>query len=103
MGNCESKCKILKCQEPMSSRYTNYPLTRVESHIQPVENKGGVAFTNFRGPQALVDNLPNYQIFHASAVTSGNLSLLLARALLSRSSTSASSAFLAIASSVTSR
>src|SRR5215469_2028238 len=39
----------------------------------------------------------------ASAVTSGNFSLHLESALLSRSSTSASSAFLAMANSVTSR
>ena len=40
---------------------------------------------------------------YASAVTSGNLSLLLLSALLSMSSISASSTFLDIASSVTSR
>src|SRR5436305_1002355 len=42
----------------------NYPITRVENHAQPVENKRGVIFTKFRGPQALTDNLPNYQILY---------------------------------------
>ena len=36
-----------------------YLATRVESHAQPIENKGEVTFVSFRGPQALTDNLPN--------------------------------------------
>src|SRR5436305_13185663 len=38
----------------------NYPITRVESHAQPVENKRGVIFTKFRGPKALTDRVESH-------------------------------------------
>ena len=38
----------------------NYQITRVESHAQPIENKGEVIFNNFRGPQALTDRVESH-------------------------------------------